>query len=491
MNTVSRGIRNAFRNSTRTVAIVAILGLSMGLALSMLIANKAVSNKIQSVKASVGNTITVAPAGFNGGSQVNNSLTTSELSKVSNLDHVSSVNETLTDRLSNSSSTSTTSSFGGPGGSSTSSNAKTSLTSPVTLNTNTKTGGGHFFVSGGGSLPTNFSLPVTIIGTNDPSTVDSAAINLTSGKAISGTTANNEALVSQAMAKKNSLKVGSTFTAYSTTLTVAGIFANSATNSTRTTEDSIIVSLPTEQSISSQTGDITSATITVDSLDNLSSVTAAVKDKLGSSADVTSSIEEADETVAPLNSVKNVSMYSLIGAIIAGAVIILLTMVMIVRERTREIGVFKAIGASNSKVTFQFMSEAVTLTVLGAIIGILLGAIAAQPITNTLVSNSSTSTTSSSQTVGAPGEGTRGGFAGGIGGGGSFNGGAAGGGLTRGNARGAFGGARNDFTNLHAAVGFSIVLYGIGAALIIAIVGSAAVSYFIAKIRPAEVMRTE
>lgn len=453
----------------------------MGLALSMLIANKAVSNKIQSVKASVGNTITVAPAGFNGGSQVNNSLTTSELSKVSSLDHVVGVNETLTDRLSNSSSTAP--SFG-PGGSSASSNAKTSLTSPVTLNLNSKTGGGHFFVSGGGSLPTNFSLPITIIGTNDPSTVNSAAINITSGQTINGSKSDNEALVSSAMATKNNLKVGSTFTAYSTTMTVAGIFSNSGTNSTKTTEDSVIVSLPTEQSISGQTSDITSATITVDSLDNLSSVTTAVKDKLGGSADVTSSIEEADETVAPLNSVKNVSMYSLIGAIIAGAVIILLTMVMIVRERTREIGVFKAIGASNSKITFQFMSEAITLTVVGAIVGILLGAIAAQPITNTLVSNSSSSSTTSSQTTGFAGRG-----GGGFVGGGASN--AGGGGFTRGTARGAFGGARNDFTNLHAAVGFSIILYGIGSALVIAIVGSAAVSYFIAKIRPAEVMRTE
>jgi putative ABC transport system permease protein len=486
MNTVSRGIRNAFRNTMRTVSIVAILGLSMGLALAMLIANKAVSNKIESVKASVGNTVTVAPAGYSGFSQVNNSLTTSELSKVSSLAHVASVNETLTDRLSTIGST--TSSFGPGGNSSAGSTAKTSLTSPVTLNMNSSNGGGHFFVSGGSgsASATNFSLPITIVGTNDPSSVDSATIDITSGKTISGTTDNNEALISQAMATKNSLKVGSTFTAYGSTLTVAGIFSNSGTNTTRTTEDNVIVSLPTEQKLSGQTTDITSAVITVDSLDNLNSVTSHIKSKLGSSADVTSSVEEADSTVAPLNSVKKVSLYSLVGAIIAGSVIILLTMVMIVRERAREIGVFKAIGASNSKVTFQFMSEAITLTVVGAIVGILLGAIAAKPITSTLIS-SSTSSTTSSQTTGFGGRGGPGGAGGAITDGG-FDGGGA---LRGGTARGTLGGVRNDFSDVHAAVGFSIILYGIGAALVIAIVGSAAVSYFIAKIRPSEVMRTE
>jgi putative ABC transport system permease protein len=478
MNTVSRGIRNAFRNLTRTVSIVIILGLSMGLALTMLLAHKAVSDKINSVKASVGNTVTIAPAGFSGFSQVNNSLTTSELSSVKSLANVSSVQESLSDRLTTNGSTQP--SFGGGGGSSstTSSNDKTSLTSPVTLNTSSG-GGGHFFVSGGGSLPTSFSLPVEIVGTNDTSEVDSTAIDITSGKTIDGNTDTDSALVSSSMATKNDLKVGSTFTAYGTTMTVAGIFSSSSTNSTKSTDDTVIVALPTEQRLSGQTGDVTSALATINSVDNLTSATSAIKAKLGTKADVTSSVQEAESTVQPLNSVKSISIYSLIGAVIAGSVIILLTMVMIVRERTKEIGVFKAIGASNVKVALQFMSEAVTLTVIGAVVGIILGAVAANPITKTLVSSSTTSTST-----------TTSGFSGGMGAaGGGFGGGGGGGRFIE--RHGAGGLVKSDFHNIHAAVGFSIIIYGLLAAVIIAVVGSAAVSYFIAKIRPAEVIRTE
>jgi putative ABC transport system permease protein len=167
--------------------------------------------------------------------------------------------------------------------------------------------------------------------------------------------------------------------------------------------------------------------------------------------------------VQPLENIKTISLYSLIGAVAAGAVIIFMTMIMIVRERRREIGVLKAIGASNVKVTGQFMAEAVTLTVLAAIIGIAIGIIAANPITNMLVSNSSDSTT---QQVGGPGGGMR----------------AAG---------GAIGGLQNSVTNVTTSVGWDIILYGFGAALLIAVVGAGVASLFIAKIRPAEVMRVE
>jgi putative ABC transport system permease protein len=60
-------------------------------------------------------------------------------------------------------------------------------------------------------------------------------------------------------------------------------------------------------------------------------------------------------------------------SLVVGAMVIMNIMLVAVAERTREIGVRKALGAKRKDIMSQFLMEAATLSVVGAAIGIVLG----------------------------------------------------------------------------------------------------------------------
>jgi len=67
-------------------------------------------------------------------------------------------------------------------------------------------------------------------------------------------------------------------------------------------------------------------------------------------------------------------------SLVVGGIVIMNIMLMVVSERTREIGLRKALGAKRKDIMSQVLTESITLSTLGGLIGILLGSLAASLI---------------------------------------------------------------------------------------------------------------
>jgi putative ABC transport system permease protein len=428
-----------------------ILAVSLGLALIMFEVHAASASQLSKISGNVGNDITVRPAGssgFGGGGGGGDSapLPQAQVDQLSSLPHIKVVQETV--------STSYTGSELVSGISFTSSGSFFGNATPVEIPNSAVSGTPRFgAITVMGVSPTGAAPALTGGGT----------MTMESGSYFTADDVNADvAIVGQTLATANNLSVGSEITIGTDQVQVIGIY----TTGEQFGDNMIVMPIESVQRLYSING-ATTVTVTADSAGDVNIVATELRGIWDSTvADVVTAQQEFSAISGSITSANSSSQTGMVISFIVAAVVVLASVILVIRQRIREIGIMKAIGASNGQIGFQFGLETTMITVVATVFGILLSLLFGQQIANLF-----TSSGGSTRTVTGAGGLARGGTAVFGGGGGRIFAGSIGG--------------------IHVAVSPEVVIIAFASAIILAIAASVIPVWYIARVRPAEVLRNE
>jgi len=169
---------------------------------------------------------------------------------------------------------------------------------------------------------------------------------------------------------------------------VVGVLAKKGTNGTTNEDDVVMAPITTVQDSLTGAGPVASITVQASSESSLNAAEAEVttileeRHKIKDTAEPGFSVLNQGSLLETSSSTSSV-FTTLLGEVAAisllvGGIGVMNIMLVSVTERTREIGIRKAVGARRSDILAQFLTEAVLVSIFGGISGVLVGVIGSQ-----------------------------------------------------------------------------------------------------------------
>ncbi len=343
MSAVTRGFRNPFRTRVRTGVVVLLLAIVIGLFAVMVQGASLTRQQLEDLQASVRTVIELREAGafgtggFGGDKPVGAddfSITTLEqVKRIANADHITRIEEYV-----------------------------------HTPEVDAMQPNAYAMIIG--LRPT---APMRAIGE-----VDYENARIIAGRGLSNEDADRAVAVVGRLYAQERLGISATsgaalaghaITLNGHTLDVVGIYATGNDFG----DNHVFVPLESFRRIYNPGDKLSKIRVTVDSVANVEAVTEELKRLPG--VDAVTASEQVSTAKATLGSMAAATLYGSLLLFAIGGVLVAFIMVLATKERIREIGTLKAIGASNWEIVKQFLAEVFALTLFAAVGAVLVAAL--------------------------------------------------------------------------------------------------------------------
>lgn len=164
-------------------------------------------------------------------------------------------------------------------------------------------------------------------------------------------------------------KVGDTVTLKGEKYTITGIFETGNMN----IDSSAVMPLEKLQKMDENEGKVNLIYVKINNDADVKSIVKSVEKLHPGELTTIASLEEFQKANGGISTVETATMAISLLAIVIGGIGIINTMIMSVFERTREIGVLKAVGWKSRRILGMILGESIILTFIAGIIGIVLG----------------------------------------------------------------------------------------------------------------------
>jgi putative ABC transport system permease protein len=321
MSFLSLVVKNPFRNKTRSsLAIVGIaIGIMVIVALGMVTGG--LKNSTQSTLKAGAAEITVVQAGSNGfgqGGTLNDTFVTDLL-------NISGVKDTT----------------------------------GILRASNTSTGGQISNSSSGSFGPGGISV----------TGIDTGKLSLIGIDSVNGTVFSNDStdqvILGKTVAESLNQTVGDTVNLYGKDFKITGTYETG----NFITDAGIMMPLSTLQNLTSNEGKVSNILVKVTDNANVTTVSKSIEDAYPNELTTTTAEATASRINQGLSFIDTASWAISLLAIFIGAVGVINTMIMSVYERTREIGVLKAVGWTDRRILGMILGESVVLTLIAFVVG--------------------------------------------------------------------------------------------------------------------------